>query len=171
MDTIQIRRVAELELPLLQQLSAATFHETFAGENTAEDMEQYLSENLSPERLAAEWLHTGSAFFIAWKGTAPAGYLKLNTGDAQTEPQPGSLEIERIYVLKAFQGHRIGQQLMDYAIGLAREQHIRRIWLGVWERNHKAIRFYRHYGFRDFGRHVFRLGSDEQTDIMMELTV
>ncbi|MCB0820060.1 MAG: GNAT family N-acetyltransferase, partial [Bacteroidetes bacterium] len=80
-----------------------------------------------------------------------------------------SLEIERVYVLKEFHGMHVGRKLLEKAIELANSQNSEFVWLGVWEKNHKAIRFYEKNGFKPFDKHIFRLGEDEQTDIMMKL--
>jgi ribosomal protein S18 acetylase RimI-like enzyme len=100
------------------------------------------------------------------------GYLKLNTGHSQTELKDSrAVEIERIYVSKAFHGKNIGQLLYEKAIRSAREKKAEYVWLGVWEENTKAIGFYKKNGFVEFDKHIFRLGDDEQTDIMMRKKV
>lgn len=80
-----------------------------------------------------------------------------------------ALEIERIYVLKEFQGIRVGKILFDKAIEVAKKKNSDYVWLGVWEENPKAIHFYKKNGFLEFDKHIFKLGNDEQTDIMMKL--
>jgi ribosomal protein S18 acetylase RimI-like enzyme len=98
------------------------------------------------------------------------GYLKLNMGISQTELKDNdALEIERIYVLKAFQGKKVGQLLFDKAITIAKELQVAYVWLGVWEENKRAIQFYTKNGFVEFDQHVFVLGDEPQTDIMMKL--
>jgi ribosomal protein S18 acetylase RimI-like enzyme len=102
--------------------------------------------------------------------TKTIGYLKLNFGAAQTElKNEQSLEIERIYVLKEFHGKNIGQLLYDKAIQIAKEKNVNYVWLGVWEENLRAINFYKKNGYVAFDKHIFKLGDDEQTDIMMKL--
>ena len=100
------------------------------------------------------------------------GYLKINTGDAQTEIQDSqTLEIERIYVLKEFHGKKVGQLLYEKAIQIATGLKVNYIWLGVWEQNLRALQFYKKNGFLAFDKHMFKLGNDEQIDIMMKLTL
>ena len=100
------------------------------------------------------------------------GYLKVNTASAQTELQPhDTLEIERIYVLEDFYGQGIGLKLLEKSIAIAREKHLKSIWLGVWERNHRALRFYEKNGFQVFDKHIFKMGTDDQTALMMRLTI
>lgn len=165
---VTMRPVALADLDELQRISRRTFVETFAAVNTPADIEAYLADRLSTERLQAELADPGSTFRFAVLNGRTAGYLKVNTGRAQTELQEeGSLEIERIYVLAEFQGRRIGLLLLEEALRIARDQGLRSVWLGVWERNTKAIAFYRKNGFAAFGQHVFKLGGDEQVDLLM----
>ncbi len=169
---VSIVPVAREDLGLLRQISIDTFLETFASSNTREDMDRYLEENMKEEKLLQEWITAGSSFYFAYVGDELAGYLKTNTGAAQTELKEGEgLEIERIYVSGAFQGMQLGQQLMAKALETARAQNKSFVWLGVWEHNHKAIGFYRKNGFEIFDKHIFRLGSDEQTDVLMKVTL
>lgn len=107
-------------------------------------------------------------FCLAQQDGEAIGYLKLNTGPAQTEQQAeGSMEIERIYLLRAYQGGGYGQKLMEHAIDCAKQMGMRFIWLGVWEQNQTALRFYNRNGFVRFGEHIFKLGADEQLDYLM----
>jgi ribosomal protein S18 acetylase RimI-like enzyme len=153
----------------LRQISINTFSETFAATNTPEDLQQYLDTAFATERLTSELENPESMFYLAWVEGQVAGYLKLNVGQAQTELQePGGLEVERIYVLNNFQGKGVGQQLFATALAVAKERYAQYIWLGVWEHNVKAIRFYEQLGFVPFDQHVFVLGSDAQTDILMK---
>ncbi|MEX1301581.1 MAG: GNAT family N-acetyltransferase, partial [Desulfotignum sp.] len=90
-------------------------------------------------------------------------------GTSQTESKAeNTLEIERIYVLKEFHGKTVGQQLYEKAMEIAKEKSVTYVWLGVWEKNSKAIRFYEKNGFKAFDTHIFRLGNDKQTDILMK---
>ena len=168
MDLITITKADVENLATVQQIGKETFFETFAEANTEADMEKYLAENFSNAKIAAELNNAESHFFVAWQGEIPVGYMKLNTGHTQTELQdPASLEIERIYVKSAFHGQRLGQLLYDKALEIARFEQKKYIWLGVWEENLKAIRFYEKNGFVAFDKHIFKFGEDEQTDIMM----
>lgn len=156
----------------LQQISRQTFAETFAASNTEENMKKYLEEAYSLEKLTAEIQDHNARFYFAKVGGEVVGYLKLNSGVAQTElKDERALEIERIYVLSSWHGKQVGQLLYDKAIEVARELKADYIWLGVWEENHKAIRFYERNGFIAFDKHIFRLGDDEQTDMLMKRAV
>lgn len=172
MQEITLKEVVPADASILQQISRQTFSETFAGVNSPENMRKYLEVDLSLERLRHEMATPGSRFFFAMAGGEVAGYLKLNTGDAQTELKTAdSIEIERIYVLKRFQGMEIGKSLLRAAFDIARSESFRLIWLGVWEQNHKAIGFYLKNGFVEFGEHNFNLGDEEQRDVLMKCEV
>jgi len=172
MTDINIRRLSIADIDALQQLSRQTFFETFSALNTEENMTNYLRDSFSTEKLSEELTNTSSEFYFAEIDSVPIGYLKINTGSSQTELKDDkALEIERIYVISKFQGKKIGQLLYDYALDLAMQGKYDYIWLGVWEENQKAIKFYTKNGFVEFDKHVFRLGNDEQTDIMMKLSL
>ena len=158
------------DIHTLASIGRQTFFETFCDTNSPENLEKYLERNFNPGQIAEELNHPESRFFLARIDGQVAGYLKVNTGAAQTEPQDRrAFEIERIYVKKAWYGKQVGPRLMEHALQLAREQRSAYVWLGVWEHNHRAIRFYKKYGFEVFDTHVFRIGDDVQTDYLMKL--
>ena len=170
MKDIQIEKGTPNDVTILQQVSKTTFWEAFASVNTEEDMTKYLTESLSLEKLSVELTDENAAFYFATLEGDTIGYLKLNFGASQTDiKDPNATEIERIYILKAYQGQNIGQHLLDRAIEIARQKEHQYIWLGVWEENRGAIRFYERNGFVAFGRHTFMLGNDEQKDVLMKL--
>lgn len=172
MTAISIHKVKPNQAPELQKIGQLTFLETFASDNKEDDMQQYLKESFAEHKLYTELHDINTAYYFAQENDSIIGYLKLNTGTAQSELKDhNSLEIERIYVLKAYQGHKIGQLLYEKAIAVAVNKEVDFIWLGVWEENHKAINFYTKNGFEAFDKHIFKLGDDEQTDIMMRLTL
>jgi len=170
MEPITITNVTLADVKRLQQIGRQTFFETFAASNTEENMRAYLAEGFATGKLTAELREPNSAFYFAGLAGQVIGYLKVNTGPAQTEQQAGrALEIERIYVLREFHGQQVGQLLYEQALRLATQAQADYVWLGVWEENPRAIRFYKKNGFVEFDKHVFKLGDDEQTDILMKL--
>jgi ribosomal protein S18 acetylase RimI-like enzyme len=169
MNQINIRRVTLNELDLLQKIGRQTFSETFASANTDENMRKYLDEGFAVSKLSHELNNQYSKFYFAELDYKIIGYSKLNVGQAQTEiKDEKALEIERIYVLREFHGKNIGQLLLERAIEQAMRLKLEYIWLGVWEKNPRAIRFYEKNGFRTFDKHVFILGDDKQMDILMK---
>ena len=169
MDNIKIVGVTPNDVARLQDISIQTFSETFSAVNSPEDMAQYLNESLSLSKLSDELNNKSSQFYFAVQGEQVIGYLKLNTGQAQTDVKDNdALEIERIYVSQAFLGKNIGKLLYEKAVQIAQQAGARYIWLGVWEKNFRAISFYKKNGFVEFDQHVFMLGTDRQIDIMMK---
>ncbi len=170
MTDIDIQKVTLNNIDQLEKIGRQTFFETFALGNTEENMKNYLDEGFSVAKLTTELNDNNTEFYFATLDNIVIGYLKLNFGQSQTELQDEkALEIERIYVLKDFHGKNVGQLLYDKAMQIARQKSADYIWLGVWEENPRAINFYKKNGFVEFDKHVFKLGNDEQTDIMMKL--
>lgn len=169
MASIIINKASLEDLETIQNLGIQTFSETFAENNSEEAMKTYLEKSFNTEKIKSELNNPDSFFFIAWEEDDAIGYLKLNSGQAQTELQnETSLEIERIYVKKSHHGKKIGQLLYDKALEIAQQHKKSYVWLGVWEENLRAVHFYTKNGFVEFDKHIFRLGDDEQTDLMMK---
>ena len=169
---MKIEKATIEDIDLLLELGKTTFSQTFAADNTPENMAAYMNRAFTHEKLKSELENPNSEFYLVRNDEETIGYLKVNTASAQTELQPhDTLEIERIYVLKDFYGQGIGLKLLEKAIIIAREKHLKSIWLGVWERNHRALRFYEKNSFQVFDKHIFKMGTDDQTDLMMRLTL
>ncbi|MBI3141661.1 MAG: GNAT family N-acetyltransferase [Bacteroidetes bacterium] len=169
MSRVEIKKVGPDELIDLQIISSQTFIETFSGDNSPEDMAAYVTGHFSMERLAAELDNPLSAFYFAEMEQNILGYLKINKPHAQTPPLENTwIEIERLYVLAQYQGKRLGKLLLETAeqVGMAFSSEY--LWLGVWEKNSRAIAFYTKHGFKSFDSHIFTLGSDQQRDILMK---
>ena len=166
--TIQIAGLPEIHE--LQSISRQTFAETFADQNSKEDLELFLHKSYSIEALTRELANADSTFYLLYDSNGLQGYMKLNRRNAQTEYQgDDALEIERIYVLRQAQGLGYGKSLLNKAIEVSKSEELQLLWLGVWEKNVSAIRFYEKNAFIPFGDHVFMLGTDPQRDILMKL--
>ena len=169
---MEITKINTKDVIALQYISHKTFTETFAVHNTVENMKQYLDQYFTVDNLTVEIENPNSQFYFAKQDNRVIGYLKLNFAHAQTELQDcSSIEIERIYVLKENHGSGVGIELLNFSIQIAKQNKAAYIWLGVWENNHRAIRFYKKNGFTTFDKHQFVLGSEEQTDLMMRLEI
>jgi ribosomal protein S18 acetylase RimI-like enzyme len=170
MEQIEITPATINDIERLQKIGRKTFFETFSASNTEENINKYLEEGFSIDKLTEELTNPNSGFYFAMLDGYVIGYLKLNFGKSQTEIKDDkALEIERIYVAKEFHGKKVGQLLYEKAIEIAKQKNVDYVWLGVWEENPRAINFYKKNGFVEFGTHVFKLGDDEQSDIMMKL--
>ncbi|MCM3225217.1 GNAT family N-acetyltransferase [Terribacillus saccharophilus] len=172
MTSISIKKCSIKDLRILQEVSIETFTDTFKDQNTPENMKAYLDKAYASKKLENELLNTSSQFFFIYLNEELAGYLKVNTDDAQTEEMnDDSLEIERIYVRSKFQKQGLGKYLMNKAIELATESRKNVIWLGVWEKNQNAIAFYSKNGFVKTGAHSFHMGDEEQVDYILTKTL
>lgn len=169
MQGFTLKRVGVQDVLTLQQISIDTFRDTFADTNDAADLQQYLDTSYNVEKLTAEINNTDSSFYLLFAADIPVGYMKVNFRTAQTEKDElTAVELERIYIANNYQGVGAGKMMLDHAIQLAVGVAAPYIWLGVWEHNYKAIRFYEKNGFNVFSSHVFQLGSDMQTDLLMK---
>ena len=170
MNSIVIKKIGLEQLVPLQEIGRKTFYDTFFESDSEESMKAYLDTSFSTEKLTAELENPNSEFYFATQNEIVIGYLKVNFGSAQTELQDANaVEIERIYVLQDYHGKQVGQLLFEKAMAIAKNNHCNYIWLGVWEENHRALQFYTKNGFVAFDKHIFVLGEEEQTDIMMKL--
>ena len=166
----RIRTATPADADALAALAERTFRDTFAKDNSADDMDAYVRDSFSLDRIRAELADDVNIFLLAFVDGAeqPAGYAKLRTGT--TDPSvtgPDPVELQRIYVDRSVIGHGVGAALMRASLEAARAAGHRTLWLGVWERNAPAISFYERWNFETVGDHVFRLGSNDQTDLIM----
>ena len=152
----------------LQRMVRDSFTLAFGDQNAPENMAAYARKAFGAEQIRAELAHPESWFYGLRVNGQTAGYFKLNRGAAQTEPIADGLEIERIYLLPPFYRQGYGQRLMDEIFRLAPRWQPRVIWLGVWDQNRTALRFYERNGFEPFGEHDFWMGTDRQRDILLQ---
>ncbi len=166
---INIRYATHDDAALLARLGAKTFHDTYAAGNTPENMAAYLAASFSPEKQAAELADPQSIFLIAEVEGITTGYAQLYAG----QPLPGvtgehPIEIVRLYATQEWIGRGIGAALMQACIAEAQNREHDVVWLGVWEHNLRAQAFYRKWGFVEVGTHIFLLGADPQTDLLLQ---
>lgn len=166
----EIKRATESDARTLTDLGRTTFIETFAKDNSQEDMDMYVAATFGEDKQLAEIRDPNRYVEIAWIENEPAGFLHLLKG----KPDPSvtgekPLEILRLYVDSRWHGKGAGVALMNRCLEIAREEGFETLWLGVWERNFRAQAFYKKFGFEVVGRHVFTLGTDDQLDLIMQL--
>lgn len=169
MSTITIRQATGKDAKLIAEMSRQTFYDTFARHNTTEDMDKFMNEQFTHQRLMDEVGQPDSLFLLAYDNGEAVGYARLR--QAPNPPELGAvraIEIARIYAVQHQIGKGIGSSLMQECIAAARRGGYEVIWLGVWEKNQKAIDFYTCWGFEKFGDHEFVLGNDAQTDWLMK---
>lgn len=165
---IHIRYATMADNQLLAEIGTETFHDSFAADNTPENMAAYLSTAFGPEIQRAELADPDSCFLIAEVAGETAGFAQLKFGIAPAEVagrQPA--EIARLYARQAWIGRGVGAALMARCLAEARAANCDVIWLGVWERNPRAISFYTKWSFVEVGTHIFQLGDDPQRDLLL----
>lgn len=166
---ISIRYANAEDAELIAELSRKTFSETFGYLNTKENMDKFLNEQFTYEALMNEVTEPGNTFLLAFNDDVPVGYARLCEGEKYPEfGNSDSFEIARIYVINSAIGTGVGAALMRKCIFIAKELKKEIIWLGVWEKNNRAISFYAKWGFEKFGEHPFILGNDMQNDWLMK---
>ncbi|WP_149273893.1 GNAT family N-acetyltransferase [Pareuzebyella sediminis] len=160
------------DLFLLAEIAKDTFTKAFEQENNPDDFNAYLNTAFSPSRLRAELSNINSDFYFILNGSDLVGYLKLNENEAQTDIKSSeAIELERLYIRHLFQGLQIGHWTLNEIKKIALRRRKKFIWLGVWEKNFRAIEFYRRHGFSKFGVHPYYVGNDKQTDWLMRFNV
>ena len=166
--SIRIRRAGTADAPALATLAESTFRETFGQHNSEDDMRRHCATHFGATIQAAEIRDPAIVTLLAERGGEMAGFAQLHLhqpkdGVAAAHPS----ELHRIYVAAGHHGTGLARRLLDAALDAAREAGSDYLWLGVWERNPRAVAFYRKAGFEEIGEHVFVLGSDRQRDILM----
>ena len=171
-DSIAVRTATVADAQMLAELGAQSFARTFGPDNTPEDMAAYLKQAFGPQIQAAELAEPGSLFLVAEVGGEAVGYARLREGPAP-DPIHGAspIEIVRFYARPDWIGRGVGAALMRACLAQARQRGMRTLWLDVWERNPRALAFYARWGFHEIGSQPFWLGTDVQTDVLMERPV
>jgi len=171
MSDIQTRQASSDDAQLLTDLAYTTFWDAFAHhpKNAPDDLAHYMRQAFNLEQTTEELADPKSVFLIAEIDGEAAGYAKLIFDT--TEPEiiaEWPVELNRLYSHQKFLGKGVGQALMDACLARAAEAGRDVMWLGVWEYNPRAQRFYEKNGFEFVGKHTFLLGSDPQTDLLMQ---
>ena len=167
---MNIRYGTKDDANMLSELGAKTFYQTFAKDNTLENIDLYIKESFSPEIQFKELSEPDVIFLIAESEGIPIGYAQLimnNKDESIRGTRP--LELRRIYASQEYIGKGVGRELMKATISEAKYRDCDCVWLGVWEKNQRAIDFYKKWGFHEVGTHIFSVGNDPQNDFVMEL--
>lgn len=162
---LELIKIGPDEVVSLQEVCRETYYDTFGAVNREEDIQAYMDDAYSRDVLVAELENPESEVYFLKDEMEIAGYLKLNTGAAQTEyVADNTLEIQRIYVRANRKRRGYGSRLMAFSLERAREKECQSVWLGVWEPNQSALAFYKSHGFRHVGEHHFQMGDTVDTD-------
>jgi ribosomal protein S18 acetylase RimI-like enzyme len=167
--SVNIHFAGKEHAALIANLSRQTFYDSFASQNTKEDMDKFLNEQFSAEALMKEVGTDGNIFLLAFAEAEAVGYVRMREGELRPEfDNRPAIEIARIYATRKSIGKGIGSALMQKCIDISKGLRKEIIWLGVWEHNRRAIDFYTRWGFEKFAEHDFVLGNDVQRDWLMK---
>jgi ribosomal protein S18 acetylase RimI-like enzyme len=163
---ITVKRATVTDASLIADLSRTTFYQAFAKDNTESDMELFMNEQFTKERLMQEVEKGAGIFLLAYDADEAVGYARIRVDNKLKHED--AVEVARIYALDKAIGKGVGKALMETCLQIANDMQMKAVWLGVWEKNERAIAFYRKWGFEKFGEHKFLLGTDLQTDCLMK---
>jgi|RhiMetdeSRZDD1v2_1073273.scaffolds.fasta_scaffold199287_2 diamine N-acetyltransferase len=167
--TPSIRIAVAADAEMLAELARRIFYDAFAPMNSPENMEAYSSQNFTLQRFLAQFADPRVTILIAEIEVTPVAFAKLYDGDVpDCVGGFAPVEIERFYVDRQFHGKGVAQTLMQACLDRARQSGHGTVYLGVWDNNHRAIAFYRKFGFDVVGSHAFQLGDETQNDLLME---
>lgn len=156
---------------VLTEIGATTFYDSYRYENTEADMQAYIVNTYTIEKLAQNLSNPNIVYFLAYNHQGDVGYIKLLLNQTNEKLQGQCAEIEKIYVRQAFHGKGIAQHLMQFAIDYCKQQSYNNLFLGVWQENHKALKFYSKIGFKTFDTRTFQLGERLCDDYMLNLVL
>jgi ribosomal protein S18 acetylase RimI-like enzyme len=168
-QNLRIKVACTNDTEALSRLGKTTFTETYGSHNDQQNFQKYLEESFSQESTQKQLEDTGNFFLLAQLEQKTIGYAKLKENNKPFHDKTiNAVELERIYVLKDYQGEGVGQNLLDKCLAFAQLRKYPVMWLGVWEKNLKAVKFYQRQGFVVFGSNKFKLGEEEQNDLLMK---
>jgi ribosomal protein S18 acetylase RimI-like enzyme len=166
---IRIRKAKLEEVPAVRQLAIEVYTDTFAEHNTEANMAAFFNENYSLDKFTSEYLEKNSELFVALDNLKIVGFLRVRKNDEVADKLGNNtMELQRLYVHKDYHGTPVARKLMDKFFDVAKNQKVEWVWLGVWEKNFRAQKFYSKFGFERFGEHIFQMGDDPQTDWLLK---
>jgi GNAT superfamily N-acetyltransferase len=168
MIVVRVATVSDFEL--LATIGKRAFSEAFARFNDPEDMKTYLETAFNPETIRQQLSDPEVVYFFATYDGVDAGYAKLKRNSTPKElPDSRCIQLERIYVLQSYLGKKVGKELMEKCLKTALSEHFEIFWLGVWQRNERAIKFYKKWGLEVIGFKQFIIGKEISEDFVMAL--
>ena len=165
---IEIKEATLQDIPAMRTVAISSYADTFSASNTPENMEAFFKSSYSLAALENEFKEPNSLIYLAWADDQLVGFVRVRECDeVKSLLGDNTLEIQRLYVLTSAQGKSVGRLLMEAALAHAIRKKYDWIWLGVWEQNFKAQRFYEAWGFEKFSEHTFWMGDDPQVDWLL----
>lgn len=166
---IEIREATIQDIPTMRQVAISSYADTFEDANTPENMEAFFKDSYNLTKLELELNEPNSRLFLAFEGTTQVGFARLReSNEVEIYLGNNTIELQRLYVLTSAQGKSVGRLLMETAMAYAQQKKYEWIWLGVWEKNFRAQRFYENWGFKKFSEHTFWMGDDPQVDWLLK---
>jgi ribosomal protein S18 acetylase RimI-like enzyme len=167
MEHLSVRPATVNDVPAIAEISRSTFYDTYHAYNTARNMQLFLGEHFSEREILDELKQPAISYLLVFGDAQLAGYAKLQEGVLPIAGGEAALEISRLYCRLSSIGKGTGAFLMDHCLAVARERGLFTVWLNVWERNDRAIRFYEKKGFIQQGNTSFLFGEEWQNDRLM----
>ncbi len=167
-SALRIRLATPDDAPILSDLGRRTFSDAFGADNAADDLAAFLESTYTPALQRAELADPVLTYLLAERAEAPVGFALLRA--ASVSPfvdDPSAIELQRIYVDRSCHGTGVAQLLMESCIETARRAGAITLFLGVWEKNPRALRFYAAQQFTEVGRKTFQVGTDVQQDLVL----
>ncbi len=166
---IEIREATLHDIPAMREVAISSYADTFSDSNSPENMEAFFKDSYNLRKLEEELHEPNSRLFIAFEGDTQVGFLRLRkSNEVVNLLGENTIELQRLYVLTSAQGKSVGRLLMETAMAYAQQKKYDWIWLGVWEKNFRAQRFYGNWGFEKFSEHTFWMGDDPQVDWLLK---
>ncbi len=166
---IRIREAKLEEVPAVRELAIEVYTDTFADQNTAANLQAFYDESYSLERFNTEFHEANALLYLALDDLKIVGFLRLRQSqEVEKQLSTNTVELHRLYVHRDYHGTNASRLLMEKALAYATEKNFEWIWLGVWEKNFRAQKFYTKWGFEKFGEHIFQMGDDPQTDWLLK---
>lgn len=166
---IRIRKAKIEEVPAVLELAIEVYTDTFAEHNSPENLQAFFNDVYTFEKFKEEFHEHDSVLYIALDDLKIIGFLRLRL-NAEVNHQLGKnhIELHRLYIHRDYQGGSVSKLFMEEALSYAKEKEYEWIWLGVWEKNFRAQKFYAKFGFEKFGSHTFQMGDDPQVDWLLK---
>jgi diamine N-acetyltransferase len=169
MEEIIIRLSTYEDTASMREVAINSYYHTFAAYNTPENMEAFLTDSYSLKKLQAEFYEPNSVLYLACAKEEVIGFVRLReTDEVKDKLGDNTIELQRLYIHTDYQGRQVGRKLMEASLAYAKQKDFDWIWLGVWERNFNAQKFYAKWGFEKFGEHTFQMGDDPQIDWILK---
>jgi ribosomal protein S18 acetylase RimI-like enzyme len=165
---IKLRKAKIEELQAVLELAIEVYTDTFANDNSPENLEAFFKESYTTEKFKSEFKEPDSALYVALDDLKIVGFLRLRkSNEVDKYLGKNHVELHRLYVHRDYQGSSVSKMFMEEALTYAKEKKHEWIWLGVWEKNFRAQKFYTKWGFEKFSEHIFQMGDDPQTDWLL----